>query len=204
MTAMRTSLAAALVLLIACKSSSEEGDKPGGGGKDTDTGGGTTTPLDPPTPGIIQNVATGAVSQVVEFLPDGRLLWDRNGALVADGEDLGVLPSDHYALCDQQAGDTIPDVLTLQEITSNGDGTNEFDNGDGGIGVATLTKTMPKVRQIQHVEADLYAARRKSIVIRHSSDDRIVAMIEEKLDEDEARRKHPTPTPSPRGWRCRL
>ncbi len=90
----------------------------------------------------------------------------------------GLLPSDHYALCDQQAGDTIPDVLTLQEITSNGDGAKEFDNGDGGVGVATLTKTMPRVRQIQHVEADLYAARRKSIVIRHSSDDRIVAMIE--------------------------
>lgn len=87
----------------------------------------------------------------------------------------GILPPDYYVLCDQQAGDTVSDVLTLQETASDGNGFQELNN-EGGV--ATLTRTMPRVRQIQHVEADLYAARRKSLVIRHSSNDRVVAMIE--------------------------
>jgi len=69
-----------------------------------------------------------------------------------------VLPSEYYAQAEQIAGPFGPDVLTLQVPGSNGNG------GD----------SMPTAE----TEMSEYALKRRTIVIRHASDDRIVALLE--------------------------
>src|SRR4051794_11661506 len=61
----------------------------------------------------------------------------------------GLLPPDHYALAEPTAGGLGPDVLTLQGPTN----------------------AAPP-------EIDLYAARAKVIAIRHTSNHRVVAVVE--------------------------
>jgi len=79
----------------------------------------------------------------------------------------GLLPSDHYALLDQGAVGVEPDVVTLQ------DRSDEPDAGAGGV--ATLAT--PKTRFV--AELGKYPPRRKNTVaVKHTSDDRVVAMIE--------------------------
>ena len=51
---------------------------------------------------------------------------------------------------------------------------NSEEEGEGGLAVAVAP---PKVRLIESIEEDLYAARAKHLTIRHSSDDRMVALI---------------------------
>src|SRR5437879_1484808 len=85
----------------------------------------------------------------------------------------GILPSDYYALSEQVAGDTGPDVLTLQARQENG---RSRQPNPGGL--ATITTKPPKVRIIQRIENGVYVRKRKTLVIRHSSDDRVIAMIE--------------------------
>jgi hypothetical protein len=88
---MKTTALLAALLLTAC------GHDKGGETDDTQTGdttpedSGSTTPTIPEIPGIIANVATDSVSVVVEVLSDGRIVWDRNGQLVANGKDIGLL-----------------------------------------------------------------------------------------------------------------
>lgn len=93
----------------------------------------------------------------------------------------GRLPPDYYALAEQIAGGLGPDVLTLersnpQSAQSDSNGLSEMRTSDhGGIALAT---TPPKVRFTATAEAELYARKRARIAIRHSSDDRVVAVIE--------------------------
>lgn len=79
----------------------------------------------------------------------------------------GVLPPDYYAMAEQIAGGIGADVLTLQTI---GD-----DPARGGVAVASPA---PKVRYTVRFEMDQYVAKRRTIVIRHSSGDRIIALVE--------------------------
>src|SRR5262249_3925047 len=82
----------------------------------------------------------------------------------------GILPSDHYALTEQNMESMTGDVLALREeppLPSPDEG--------GGLALATAP---PRVRFTMEIEKDLYAARAKHLVIRHSSDDRMVAMVE--------------------------
>jgi hypothetical protein len=84
----------------------------------------------------------------------------------------GVLPKDYYALPEQIAGGFGPDVLTLRHP----DGApGESDDGAGGVALAV---TPPKVRLRMSSEANRYAAKAKSIAVRHVSNHRVVAMIE--------------------------
>src|SRR5690242_1134850 len=81
----------------------------------------------------------------------------------------GVLPKGYYALAEQQAGEVGPDVLTLRSP-------QEFDAEDhGGIAVAVQP---PKVETISTADLRAYVARRKTLVIRHRSGNRVIAMIE--------------------------
>jgi hypothetical protein len=84
----------------------------------------------------------------------------------------GVLPSDHYAQVEQVMGGMIADIPTLH---FNEPHEEPDDTGDGGLAVAVAP---PRVRITDSIEADQYAAQAKQIAIRHSSDDRIVALIE--------------------------
>jgi hypothetical protein len=85
----------------------------------------------------------------------------------------GLLPPEFYALSEQIAGGLGPDVLTLQVPDPNGNGIS----GDmpGAVAVA---QAPPKVSRTVRTEIDEYTLRQHTLVIRHSSHHRIVAMIE--------------------------
>jgi Protein of unknown function (DUF4058) len=83
----------------------------------------------------------------------------------------GLLPPGYYALAEQFTRPFGPDVLTLQ---TNG----KAGSGGGTRGSVAMVDKPPKVRVTQRSEADLYAKKANRIAIRHSSDDRLIAMIE--------------------------
>src|SRR5436305_507568 len=78
-----------------------------------------------------------------------------------------VLPEDYYALAEQQAAGFGPDVLTLQDRNAPG-------SEPGG----TATRTRPKTRFTVETPAEFYRRKKSTIVVRHVSGDRIVAMVE--------------------------
>ncbi|HMC66430.1 MAG TPA: DUF4058 family protein [Gemmataceae bacterium] len=81
----------------------------------------------------------------------------------------GLLPEDYYALPEQQAAGFGPDVLTLQ---------SQEPAADSGDGPATTTLTRPKASFMAQSDGEFYRRKKKSIAIRHVSDDRIVAIVE--------------------------
>ena len=86
----------------------------------------------------------------------------------------GILPVDYYAQAEQIAGPLGPDVLTLQE--SNNDLPDSFNpSSNGGVALATAP---PKTRIIAETEMSEYASKRRTIIIRHTSGDRVIALIE--------------------------
>jgi hypothetical protein len=85
----------------------------------------------------------------------------------------GLLPSDYYALAEQQAAGFGPDVLTLQA-----DEPDAEPSAAGGTGPCTTTLTRPIARFTAHSDAEFYRRKKSSIVIRHVSGDRIVAVAE--------------------------
>jgi hypothetical protein len=87
----------------------------------------------------------------------------------------------YYALAEQVAGDIIPDVLTLQQSRDDSvfDGFREEFNGGMGAAVLTVNDSPPRVSVTATThEAITVALRRRQIVIRHATGDRIVALID--------------------------
>jgi hypothetical protein len=82
----------------------------------------------------------------------------------------GVLPSDYFALVEQNVRGPIADVLTLK-LTP---GPEAPSNGISGLAVATRP---PPARLVRRNEADKYAARANRITVRHRHGD-VVAVIE--------------------------
>jgi len=89
---------------------------------------------------------------------------------ISDALNDGILPPEYYAMAEQVAGDIGPDVLTLR----NG---KAFEPGSPGTGTQ-LAEVPPKVRFTASAEMDIYAEKQRTLVIRHSSEDDIVALIE--------------------------
>lgn len=91
----------------------------------------------------------------------------------------GILPSSYYAMAEQVAGEVIPDMLTLQDIGGRGsDDDSDANVSDGGAGIAVAIQP-PKVDVCDTIsEAMLLAARQRRLVIRHTTGDRIVAILE--------------------------
>lgn len=93
---------------------------------------------------------------------------------ISDTLNTGKLPTDYYALPEQVAAGFGPDVLTLQCPS-----TDEVPGVDGSGGaITTLLQSRPKARFTAQTEAEFYRRKKSSIVVRHVSGDRIVAMIE--------------------------
>ncbi len=91
----------------------------------------------------------------------------------------GLLPPDYYALAEQMAGPLGPDVLTLQASADSADETAyEAEDEGSGASVVTLAVAPPKVRYTAAAEMDEYVLKRRTLVIRHASNDRIVALVE--------------------------
>lgn len=82
----------------------------------------------------------------------------------------GGLPSDYFALVEQNIRGPIPDVLTLQ-LSPRGEPPG---NGTTGLAVATAP---PQVRLVRRNEATTYAARANRVTVRHRHGD-VVAVVE--------------------------
>jgi len=87
----------------------------------------------------------------------------------------GLLPPEFYALAEQVAGEVGPDVLTLREPPANEGGAPEPDDSGGGL---LLVAAPPEVSTVAETEARYYAGKQRRLVIRHSSGNRIVAILE--------------------------
>jgi hypothetical protein len=92
----------------------------------------------------------------------------------------GRLPPEYYALGEQRAGDIGPDVLALHAAdNAESDDTRFQSTVESNGGMVAVAEAPPKVSMTQEADEDaFYLMRQRSIVIRHSSGDRIVAMIE--------------------------
>jgi Protein of unknown function (DUF4058) len=85
----------------------------------------------------------------------------------------GLLPADYYALAEQIVGDLGPDVLTLQ--TDFPEAEPPSNNSRGTVAVAVAP---PKAYFTAQTEMDQYVLKQNTLVIRHSSGDQIVALVE--------------------------
>src|SRR5438128_400794 len=85
----------------------------------------------------------------------------------------GLLPTGYYALAEQHAGKSIPDVITLPASPASQPGV-PFAPATGGT---LLAEAPPKVRFRETVQAGLLA-RRRTLAIRHVSGHRLIALLE--------------------------
>lgn len=104
---------------------------------------------------------------------DFHLAWIAEIRRVLNG---GLLPANYYALAEQVAGGGNPDVITLNHPAPNGNGHASGGSSPAG-GVALLTAP-PRVRLVAQANRESYTARQRTLVIRHTSDHRIVALLE--------------------------
>ncbi len=92
---------------------------------------------------------------------------------LSEALNAGLLPPDHYALEEQIAGGVGPDVLTLKAPAGEGNGAAVDVPGTTAVAVAS-----PKVSLTARAEAQQYTRRQRTLVIRHVSNHRIVALLE--------------------------
>ncbi len=89
----------------------------------------------------------------------------------------GILPPDYYALGEQKSGEIGPDVLTLHSSNEYEVRVSAQEKSNGGL--LAVAEAPPKVSISQEAQDIVfYLAKQRSLVIRHVSGDRIVAMIE--------------------------
>jgi hypothetical protein len=86
----------------------------------------------------------------------------------------GILPKDYYAIAEHVAGPAFRDVRTLQ--TTDRDA--KAWSGEPIAGATAVAVTPPRVRERAIIEEEVFTRRQRSILLRRSSNDRIVAMIE--------------------------
>jgi hypothetical protein len=90
----------------------------------------------------------------------------------------GVLPEGYYALGEQRTGDVSPDVVTLHAETTpvQQTGTMAFQD----TGMIAVARQPPQVSMTVEATSDaaFYLTKRRTLVIYHTTGDRIVALIE--------------------------
>ncbi len=90
----------------------------------------------------------------------------------------GLLPPDYYAMAEQIAGGLGPDVLTLEAPHPGTAGNGGATASPARHGAVQLATGPPKVRFTATSEPERYARKAKMVTIRHSSDDRVIAVAE--------------------------
>ena len=85
-----------------------------------------------------------------------------------------ILPDDYYAMAEQHAAGFGPDVLTLQGGFEHNDGIR-IGPPTGGAG---LLLAVPQTRLRVETDLEFYRRRQNTVVLRHVSGDRMVAIIE--------------------------
>ncbi len=88
----------------------------------------------------------------------------------------GILPPSFYAMGEQKAGVVGPDVLTLQTNGAEETGGPE----ETMTGTVAVAEAPPQTEIVVEAdtEAGFYLNRQRSLVIRHVSDDHVVAILE--------------------------
>ena len=94
---------------------------------------------------------------------------------LSDALNQGVLPAGYYALAEQRAGGLGPDVLTLQGGGASQPNPSDQRGTDGGVAVALAR---PKLQPTAVTDLEYYRRKQDSLVVRHVSGDRMVAVIE--------------------------
>ena len=84
-----------------------------------------------------------------------------------------LLQEDYYALPEQWAGGRNPDVLTLRERGGRG-----LPQHPTGHGPAMAIRERPKTTYVVESETEAYLRKKNRVVVRHVSDDRIMALVE--------------------------
>lgn len=88
----------------------------------------------------------------------------------------GLLPRSYYALEEQRAAGVEPDVLALEASgTENGLWKSASDAATEG---ATLLLDLPQTKIVAETVMEFYRRKQSSLVVRHATDDRVLAMIE--------------------------
>jgi hypothetical protein len=100
-----------------------------------------------------------------------HLSWIAEIQLALNG---GLLPADYYAQAEQIIGTLGPDVLTLQVPDTPTNGAPSSASSSGVL----VSDTPPRVRLSAEADMDDYCLKRRTLVIRHASGDRIVALLE--------------------------
>lgn len=91
----------------------------------------------------------------------------------------GLLPDGYYALTEQWTMGVSPDVLALQASDFEGLSSSDLSPAnDQDIGTTAVMVEPPKVALWGECEIDHYRHKQNAVVVRHSSDDQVVAMIE--------------------------
>jgi hypothetical protein len=92
----------------------------------------------------------------------------------------GVLPDDYYALVEQRTGGKEPDDVTLHQSDAKGVEAEGDSLLRGPAQAATLTLELapPQVAFVDELDDEFYVSKRRSIAIRHVSDDDLVSLIE--------------------------
>ncbi len=100
---------------------------------------------------------------------------------IQESLNAGLLPSGYYALGEQRSGDIGPDVLTLHsdpDESGSADWTpSSAHENSGMIAIAEQPPKASMEMEATH-DAAFYLQKRRTLVIYHSSGDRIVALIE--------------------------
>jgi hypothetical protein len=102
---------------------------------------------------------------------DFHLVWI---AELRNSLNEGLLPPDYYAMVEQVAPPFVPDVLTLKL----GNGRDDGWPVEPIAGATAVALAPPRVRLSDSIEPETYTKRQRSVVIHHSSDDRIIAIVE--------------------------
>ena len=97
---------------------------------------------------------------------------------IRDHLNEGLLPDEFYALADQNTGNIWPDVVALQVNDDDADEPGFPGNTGSSVGGIALAKIQPKTSIAVQRELEGYPLRQRHLSIRHSSGDRIVAIIE--------------------------
>ena len=92
---------------------------------------------------------------------------------IARALNTGLLPAEYYALPEQVAGEFGPDVLTLKFQIPETDAPEPTPPT-----AAPLVLAPPRVRFTATTEMEQYTLKTKSVVVRHSSGDHVVALVE--------------------------
>lgn len=98
---------------------------------------------------------------------------------LTDALNTQTLPEPYYALGEQRSGDFGPDILALREPRSS-EVEGSRDDQAAPDGLLALATSAPTVTIAQEALEDVafYLMKQRHIAVRHTNDDRVVALIE--------------------------